>query len=559
LDIVFGALCAVILACIAVLLHARRRRRYFRKLEDSWGKPVPPGDTDSDVLEDIASYWRESSKAEPFGRAVDDTTWSDLDMDAIFRLLDRAESGVGEEVLYAMLREIGADGETLARRSRYIEAIKRHSPQRTRMRAALRRLGKARYHRAWAYLFHPSAKKPAHGAAYAALAGLSVALPLLSFIQVQFLIAVAAAFAANLAVYYWSGRAWMGEIAAIRHIASVLTAATRLKDACPPGMEDARQELTRICREMKPVLRWNALFAMQRQNPFDVITDYLRISLQLDMLCLIRLTAFFEKHNAALRALYRLTGEIDACIAIANFRASGAETCEPEFTGDLCVRAEGLAHPLLKTPVRNDIAWDRCALITGSNASGKSTFTKALAIGAILAQSVCTCTARSFKMPRARVLTSMALRDDVEGGESYFIVEIKSLRRIISALGADTPTLCFIDEILRGTNTVERIAASSAFLGYLERQNCLCMAATHDQELTQMLSQYRQLHFREDLTPEGMTFSYKLLEGPSDTRNAIALIKQMAFPEEILETAAAAVRHCEATGSWRQKGRADAQ
>jgi DNA mismatch repair ATPase MutS len=276
------------------------------------------------------------------------------------------------------------------------------------------------------------------------------------------------------------------------------------------------------------------------------------------MLCLTRLTAFFERHNEALRALYRFVGEMDACIAIANFRASGVQTCEPEFTGDRCVAAEGLAHPLLQNPVRYDIVWDRCALVTGSNASGKSTFTKALAINAILAQSVYTCTARKFAMPFARVLSSMALRDDVEGGESYFIVEIKSLRRIISTLDDGMPTLCFIDEILRGTNTAERIAASSALLAYLESQNCLCMAATHDQELTKMLPQYRQLHFREDLTPEGMTFSYKLLEGPSDTRNAIALLKQMDFPEAILDGASAAVQRYEKKGSWQEKDEGNA-
>ncbi len=487
MDIVFGALCAVILACIAVLLHARRRRRYFRKLEDSWGKPVPPGDTDSDVLEDIASYWRESSKDETFRPRRGRHHWSDLDMDAIFRLLDRAESGVGEEVLYAMLREIGADGEKLARRSRVHRAIKRHSPHRTCMRAALRRLGKARYHRAWAYLFHPSAKEPAHGAAYAALAGLSVALPLLGFIQVQFLIAVAAAFAANLAVYYCSGRAWMGEIAAIRHIASVLTAATRLKDACPPGMEDARQELTRICREMKPVLRWNALFAMQRQNPFDVITDYLRISLQLDMLCLIRLTAFFEKHNAALRALYRLTGEIDACIAIANFRASGAETCEPEFTGPL--RASGGAcAPAPQNPGAKRHRLGPCALITAPTPPGNPPSQRRWRLAQSWPRACAPARPAALKCPAPRAHVHGAARR--RGGRRKLLYcgnqepPADHLRA-----GADTPTLCFIDEILRVRTRWSASRRPRRFSATL-RQNCLCMAATHDQELTQMLSQY---------------------------------------------------------------------
>ena len=145
----------------------------------------------------------------------------------------------------------------------------------------------------------------------------------------------------------------------------------------------------------------------------------------------------------------------------------------------------------------------------------------------------------------------MALRDNLEGGESYFIVEIRSLKRIVGALNGRRPALCFIDEILRGTNTVERLAASASLLRYLATQNCLCMAATHDQELTAMLPKYRQVHFREELTPAGMTFSYKMLEGPSDTRNAIALLTQMDFPKPVLADAADAVRRYENTQSWR--------
>ncbi len=74
-------------------------------------------------------------------------------------------------------------------------------------------------------------------------------------------------------------------------------------------------------------------------------------------------------------------------------------------------------------------------LITGSNASGKSTFVKAVALNAILAQSICTCWAETFSMPRAQVMSSMALRDDVQGGDSYFIVEIKSLKRLSRPCG----------------------------------------------------------------------------------------------------------------------------
>ena len=152
---------------------------------------------------------------------------------------------------------------------------------------------------------------------------------------------------------------------------------------------------------------------------------------------------------------------MDACIAMASARKALPGFCVPEFWKERRVLAENVTHPLLKNPVSNTFDWKDNVLVTGSNASGKSTFVKAVAVNAVLAQSVCTCWAQRFQMPRAQVLSSMAIRDNVQGGESYFIVEIKSLKRILTALRGDVVTLCCIDEILRGTNTVERIAASA--------------------------------------------------------------------------------------------------
>ena len=78
------------------------------------------------------------------------------------------------------------------------------------------------------------------------------------------------------------------------------------------------------------------------------------------------------------------------------------------------------------------------------------------------------------------MMTSMALRDDLSGGESYFIVEIRSLKRIIDESKKEEPLLCIIDEVLRGTNTIERIAASSRILSALNQKWVLPFAATHD-------------------------------------------------------------------------------
>ena len=209
-------------------------------------------------------------------------------------------------------------------------------------------------------------------------------------------------------------------------------------------------------------------------------------------------------------------------------------------------------HPLLTHPVKNTIRAERGVLLTGSNASGKSTFLKTCILNAVLAQTVHTCTAESYRAPLFRIFTSMALRDDLAGGDSYYIVEIKSLKRILSAaMAGGPPILCAVDEVLRGTNTVERIAASTQILKSLHRDGVLCFAATHDIELTDLLAEdYDNYHFEEEIVDGDIRFPYRLLPGKATTRNAIKLLELIGYDREIIERAESLAGRFLSEGSW---------
>ena len=536
----FGAFLFVIIvaALVSAVLAVRRKRSVLkRELEEEWGAARPARPMDEDAMEGIRQCFADMPKPDPAFQWVDDITWSDLDMDAVFRSLNRAQSGVGEETLYRMLHEIDAGNDTLAKRDRWMNALAADAGSRAALQKRLRALGRDHDHGAFPFLKNPQAAKPAHAWAYFALAAAPFVFAGLGFVNPLWLLGIGVSLLINAITYYRTKQAWTRELAAVRHLGSVLYCARKMQRSPVSGMEDGFAELGALCAALKPLARWNSLLYMQRVNDLDFITDYLRIAFQLDMISLTRLSEFMKKHADEVLRLVLLVGEMDACIAVASARKSLDHFTVPEFGTDRRVLAEGVWHPLLKNPVLNTMDWKENVLITGSNASGKSTFVKAIAVNAVLAQSVCTCYAKRFQMPRAQVLSSMALRDNVQGGESYFIVEIKSLKRILAALCPDTPTLIFIDEILRGTNTVERIAASKALLSYLGGRNALCIAATHDMELTKLLPAYRQVHFREEITPKGMVFPYTLFEGVSDTRNAIRLLEQMGFPAEIIQAA----------------------
>ena len=147
----------------------------------------------------------------------------------------------------------------------------------------------------------------------------------------------------------------------------------------------------------------------------------------------------------------------------------------------------------------------------------------------------------------------MALRDDLAGGESYFIVEIRSLKRVLDAASepSDVPVLSCIDEVLRGTNTTERISASTEILLQLAQLPMQVFAATHDLELTELLRDaYVNYHFTETVDGDDVKFSYKLLKGPADSRNAIRLLRAMGYDPAIADRAQERAEHYTKTGRW---------
>ena len=531
----------------------RRRRAVRARLRELWGKKSPVKRLEDDLVEDVAAYWRKRAETVAPGDRVDDVTWADLDMNDLFRRLDTCVSAVGSEVLYAMLRETGVPPEALGRREDIIRAFRTDEEARLGVQTALLRVGRSHFHGATAYLYRPEYARP--GVLYDILS----LIPLLLLVGGAFfpplLLGLIPSFCVNVVAHYRSDALWSREIRAVGHIATVLSAAGRLaKRPAPEALKPEFARIRALNRRLRSIGRWAPLCGVADAG-FDslsaLLMEYIKIAFLLNMASLRRVSGRIAAHAEELREMYVLVGELDALIAVAAARETETEAvCAPEFCAGRSVEFAGLIHPLVASPVANDGAWDRNTLVTGSNASGKSTFIKALAINAILAQTIHTSFAGRFRMCRARVMSSMAIRDDVQSGESYFVAEIRSLKRILDAAGEGGAVLAFVDEVLRGTNTVERIAASSAVLRRLEEGGALLMAATHDIELTRILPNYANVHFRETVDERGVTFDYRLRPGPSKTRNAIALLERMGFGDDIVRSAREMAARFEIEQKW---------
>jgi hypothetical protein len=234
--------------------------------------------------------------------------------------------------------------------------------------------------------------------------------------------------------------------------------------------------------------------------------------------------------------IYESIGYIELCIALSSYRKTLSYYCFPEFSENTKIKFDELYHPLLREPVANSKTIDQKHIITGANASGKSTFIKTLAINAITAQNINMCYAKQFTLQPACVYTAMNLSDDIIAGDSFYMAEIKRLKSFLDSLGEGSYNMYFVDEILKGTNTTERIAAASAILRrFAESNNFFCLA-THDTELTSILQHYySNYHFEETTTDTEIHYDYKLYDGVTPGSNAIALLRVMRYDSSIVD------------------------
>lgn len=223
----------------------------------------------------------------------------------------------------------------------------------------------------------------------------------------------------------------------------------------------------------------------------------------------------YYRYQDEVMACYDYVSILDNHYSLAMYRRTLDTYCEPTaFSNEQTLTFTNLIHPLLENAVPNDLDINHNILLTGSNASGKSTFMKAVAINLILAQTIETATADAFSYRPGLVYTSMANADDVLSGDSYFMAELKSIRRLFD-IETHMPVYCFIDEIFKGTNTTERIAASESVLSYLNHQpEYRIVAATHDIELSELLKDnYQNYHFNETIENDEIHFDYKIKKG----------------------------------------------
>ncbi len=492
---------------------------------------------------EISKYFRRSAAVRESKYVVDDRTWTDLDMDLIYSRLDQTLTIPGEQVLYALLRTPAFSQKPLEERSHVINNYVQDQNIRERVQVILSKLGKSggKYFVDLLWGEHPAPNKLAFLYPWLLLfIPTFILLGMLGHILGWFgLIALSLG---NAVIHYRTKRKFSEDLPSIRYLGRMVKCASRLTSLQDSPLEAYWTRLESALDKVSRIAPETALLSMGENN---ALYEYPNILFLIEVRAFHSYLKRMEKYGNQLREIFDTIGFLDAMAAAASYKVGLNESVEPELTDSTpFLDIESVTHPLLKKPVPNSVSLRTGGmLVTGSNMSGKTTFLKTIGVNMLFAQTLHFCLAKKFSSSFFNTLTLIGRKDNIIEGKSYYLDEILTLLRIIQACRQDIPCLCLIDELFRGTNSVERISASAEVLLYLAKKNGLVFASTHDLELTRLVADaYVNYHFQEEIGEHGLLFNYQLCEGSSETRNAIKLLRHVGYPEEITEAAEQRIR-----------------
>lgn len=486
---------------------------------------------------------------------LDDITWNDLNMDDIYRGIDYAKCSAGDEYLYYLLRTPKTEWKDLELFEDKVNYFINHEKERIDLQLALNKMGYTGKYSIYDYLDNLETLGNRSSVKSIVTDIVLIFSVILMFIDLKWgLIIFFFALFYNIKEYFREKNEIDPYITSFRYLFRVLNEIDILKKQKISCIQEEIEQLQELKKQFSDFMRFSYLLMSPGRMNGDMMEiglDYLRMFFHLDIIKFNSMLAQVFAHRNEIDRILTIIGQIDVYLCVGEYRTFLGDYTVPIYEKK-AYRAKELYHPLLHNPVKNDIDVKKCMLITGSNASGKSTFLKTVAVNAVLAQSINTVCADSYTADYFRIYSSLTLKDNIFDGDSYYMAEIKSIKRIMDAYKTEgAPVLAFVDEVLRGTNTIERISASSVILQQLAGGNGYCFAATHDLELTEILrNYYENVHFEESIENNDIVFPYRLQKGKATSRNAIALLSIMGYDSAITNKAQNQAQRFEINHKW---------
>lgn len=524
---------------ISLKMANHSQKGKLNKLIQSFGQLK---DDDFD-FEKIERYFKNKMRNESF-QVLSDKTCRDLDFEDLFTFLDRTNSAVGQQFLYNRLRNLPKDSTHLKSEEKLIEQILKSPDLRTFIQKQLYKLNEEEAHYIQSIFQEKPIKPPKWLSITPFLAFASLLSILGILINPAFLILFILLFITNLVLHYMNKKnvfiylTLLPELIKMSRIARALYKNNFLKEI-NPGLDKALKSVRSIGFSL-------TFFDMGSRVESDYTAilywfySQIKIIFLLEPLMLFNLLKKLWKKKDDIEEIYSFVGEIDVLISIASLRKGLEKYCFPQILEQgTSLSAKGAYHPLIENCIPNSIKVDkRSVLITGSNMSGKTTFIRTIAINAITAMTLNTCFADQVTMPRMKIYSAIRISDDLINDKSYYFEEVLTIKDMIAESQKGTPCIFFLDEIFKGTNTVERVSAGKSVLSWLNKGGNIVFVSTHDMELTELLhEEYRLYHFSEQVDDKNVDFDYKLKPGKNHNRNAIRILEINGYPESVVQEA----------------------
>ena len=534
--LIIGLIIVILLFLVAHHFNKVKAKAKLAEIQSAWGQP-------KDESFHFASIRRYADLTKEKFHRLTDQTINDIDFYRIFTLIDRTTSKVGQQFLFKKVTEptnlIDYPSQKL------IQLVIENKKLREEIQMELLKLNDSDAYYILSALEARLIEEPKWLFLLTVDLIVVISLLVLSFKFPVLLIALLFLTTLNLFIHYWNKNNTFQFTRSIPQLNLLINVSKQLikKDDL---LYD--KSVVESISQLKSFQRKSSLISFNNgigsQGEFGelgkMMNDLIKGFFLIETITFFKVIRELKDKQASIITLFNYVGNIDASISIASLRSGKLKTCQPVFTSSKKeIIAKNIYHPLIKKCTENDLTIsNKSVLITGSNMSGKSTFLRTLAINSILAQTIFTCFADEYVSPIVKQFSSIRIDDNLFEGKSYYFQEVNVIGSLIAEVDSTHQNLFILDEVFKGTNTVERIAAAKAILSYLNRGSNIVVVSTHDIELAGMLSsEYELYHFAETIENDKLHFDHKIKPGQVQTRNAIRLLELSNYPSDIINEA----------------------
>lgn len=512
------------------------RKNRISYLKSIWGKSL-----DKHRNFELISSYHKMVQQKKDEQIVDEKTWNDLDFNLIFTSIDRNLTGIGQQYLYHLLHKYEKDEILLKKRFKLISTLKENQELREKIQLNLFGLsGISSYFVAYLVL-----NKSIPTTKFFPLFALSSLLTIISILLIpvksSFLFVTLILLVINLLINKIFSKQIYEYFTGFSNLNSLIVAALslgRIKTDSPVADIEFLKNKKNVLTSFKKKLGYLVIDKEHLNELAILAIEYLNMFFLFDIIAYYRSANTLLKYQDDIRLVFETVANLDVSISVASYLEEKKLYSNPVFNNSGEISFRDLYHPLLKDAVSNSIEnLTNSILITGSNMSGKTTFVKTIGVNFILSQTLYVSLSNGFSIPNYFVKSAIRRDEDLEEGKSYFFVEIDRLLEFIKLSQQKEQYLFLVDEIFRGTNTIERLASSTAVLKFLNSGSKV-FVTTHDIELQDLLeNNFKMYHFSEQVEAGKFFFNYKIKEGPCGSGNAIKLLEIIGYPSSITDEA----------------------